>query len=176
MAYTVAQIIAIAKVSQYLAQNDVAKGRLFGPRKIPLSPKILYAERKAVEWLYGLDPTNSTLTLTANYLYSLCRGYNLKAANIVNGGSGGGVSPVSPSSAPSRLDFLVSTSSFLPTGTTSFTFPATWKGFNLAFNRDNLPQSQVQSETTSFLWDRTTAQFSCSPALIAGELIALIPT
>lgn len=37
----------------------------------------------------------ASLTLTANYLYSLCRGYNLRAQAIVNGG-GGSVSPINP--------------------------------------------------------------------------------
>lgn len=94
MPLTVPQIINIAKISQYLAAQDVAKGSLFGTRITPDTPKILYMERKAVEWLYDLDPTNTSLTGTANYLYSLCRGYNLAAAYI--SGSGGGVTPVTP--------------------------------------------------------------------------------
>jgi len=94
---TVSQIINIAKISEYLSQVDVAKGVLYGQRVTPLTPKILYTERTAVEWMYNLDPANSTLTLTANYLYSLCRGYNLRAQYILNNGSGGGgVSPVVP--------------------------------------------------------------------------------
>ncbi len=94
---TTLQIINIAKISQFLAATDVAKGVLFGPRVTPDTPKVLFMERKAVEWLYLLDPTNSTLTLTANYLYSLCRGYNLRALYILNnGGSGGGISPIVP--------------------------------------------------------------------------------
>ena len=111
MPLTTLQIINIAKVSQYLAQNDVAKGNLFSPRKIPITPQILYAERKAVEWLYNLDPTNSTLTLTGNYLYSLCRGYNLQAQNIINTGGGGSVSPVTPT-APNIFPLYLKSSDF----------------------------------------------------------------
>lgn len=146
MSYTVAQIINIAKVSQYLAQNDVAKGRLFGPRKIPMSPQILYAERKAVEWLYNLDPTNTTLTLTANYLYSLCRGYNLQAANIVNNGGGGSVSPISPTLPPPLpYQFEVDSNSFIATGATSKVFPAAWIGRQILFIRNAIPQGTVVS-------------------------------
>jgi len=56
MPLTVLQIINIAKISQYLAAQDVAKGSLFGNRITPDTPKILYMERKAVEWLYNLTP------------------------------------------------------------------------------------------------------------------------
>ena len=38
---------------------------------------------------------SQSLIATSNYLYSLCRGYNLQAAYI--SGSGGSVSPVTPS-------------------------------------------------------------------------------
>ncbi len=99
MPLTTAQIINIAKVSEYLARVDSARGSLFGQRVSPNAAMILYMERKAVEWMYDHDPTNSTLTLTSNYLYSLCRGYNLQGANIVNGGSGGSVSPITPSTS-----------------------------------------------------------------------------
>lgn len=74
MPLTVQQIINIAKISQYLAQIDIAKGSMFGRRISPGTPLVLYNERKAVEWLYSLDPSDDSLTLTSNYLYSLCRG------------------------------------------------------------------------------------------------------
>lgn len=80
---SVPQIINIAKASLYLASVDVMKGNLYSPRVIPESAKMIYMELKAVEWMYDLDPTNSSLTETANYLYSICRGYNIAAKNIV---------------------------------------------------------------------------------------------
>lgn len=86
--FSVPQIISIAKTSLYLASLDVQKGYLYSPRVIPESPKMIYMELKAVEWMYNLDPTNSSLTQTANYLYSICRGYNLQAQAIVTGTSG----------------------------------------------------------------------------------------
>lgn len=88
MSFSVAQILNIAKTSLYLASVDVQKGNLYSPRIIPESAKMIYMELKAVEWMYNLDPTNSSLTETANYLYSLCRGYNLEAQNIISGGGG----------------------------------------------------------------------------------------
>ena len=43
---TVAEIVSIAKISQYLASNDVSKGVLYGARINPMLPKQLYIERK----------------------------------------------------------------------------------------------------------------------------------
>lgn len=173
MAYTVPQIIAIAKVSQYLAQNDVAKGRMYGPRKIPMSPQILYAERKAVEWLYDLDPTNSTLTLTANYLYSLCRGYNLKASNIVNGGGGGSISPIGPVITLAPYQFEVDINSFIATGATSKQFPSSWIGRQIIFNRNFVPQGTIVLPDGSYYsWDVATATltlFGPAPANGAAQ-------
>ncbi len=40
-------------------------------------------------------PQPASLTLTSNYLYSLCRGYNLRAQAIIGNG-GGSVSPINP--------------------------------------------------------------------------------
>jgi hypothetical protein len=89
MPLSVLQIINIAKASMYLASIDVQKGFLYSPRVIPQSAQMIYMELKAVEWMYNLDPSNSSLTETANYLYSICRGYNLEAQSIVSGGGGG---------------------------------------------------------------------------------------
>jgi hypothetical protein len=41
---------------------------------------------------------SESLVATSNYLFSLCRGYNLQAQNIINVGGGGSVSPVAPTS------------------------------------------------------------------------------
>lgn len=169
---TIAQIINIAKISQYLAQVDVAKGALYGQRVTPLTPKILYTERKAVEWLYDLDPTNSTLTLTANYLYSLCRGYNLKAQSITGGGS---VAPPVPGTAPLPKIFIVNTSSsFIQDGQSSKII-TDFIGWNLLFARNGIPQSTINTELTYYTWDKTTGLFTIVGAAVDTELFALYP-
>lgn len=173
MALSVENIIRIAKVSQYLSKIDVAKGSLFGKRIAPNTPQILYMERKAVEWLYNLDPTDETLIGTANYLYSLCRGYNLQANSITGGG--GTVSPVNPVTAPTPYDFEVDGSSFIPTGGSSKNFPSTWVGYNLLFVRNNIPQSTVNNGGSYYSWDRNTAVLTISPAAAATELFQFYP-
>jgi len=173
MAVSVANIIRIAKVSQYLSKIDVSKGSLFGRRIAPNTPQILYMERKAVEWLYNLDPTDTSLTLTANYLYSLCRGYNLKAQNITGGGS---VSPINPVTAPDPYDFTVSASSFVVTGATTKTFPQAWVGYNLLFVRNGIPQStQNVGGNSYYSWDRSTAVLIISPLAVVDESFQFYP-
>jgi len=170
---TVLDIINIAKISQYLAQVDVAKGALFGARKTPLTPKILYCERKAVEWLYDLDPTNSTLTLTANYLYSLCRGYNLQALGITGGG--GSVVPPVPANQPLPLQFIVAaTGTTFIDGQSSVTLTS-FIGYNLLFSRGGIPQSTVSSEPSYYSWNRSTGLLTISPSAILGELFQIYP-
>lgn len=86
---TIPDIIEIAKISGYLASDDVAKGSLYSPRLDPRIPIMLYMERSAVEWMYGQNPAYSTLRDTANYLYWLCGKYALRAMYILSQGGGG---------------------------------------------------------------------------------------
>jgi len=176
MALSVSDIIEIARISQYLSQDDTLKGSLFGKRVAPKTPLVLYAERKAVEWMYNLDPSDDTLRLTANYLYSLCRGYNLKAQGILNEDGGGSVSPVNPDTAPSPIQFEVSGSTLITTGATSGTISA-FIGYNLLFVRGGVPQSTVNQGggSTYYSWDRSLGLLTISPAAQAGELFQLYP-
>lgn len=179
MPFSVIQIINIAKISQYLAAADAAKGSLFGERKIPETAKILYMERKAVEWLYNLDPTNSSLTGTANYLYSLCRGYNLEAQNILNIGGGGSISPITPSGGlPEPYDFEVgvatSPTAPLANGDSSVTL-SSFIGYNVEFIRNNIPQNTTNVGNSYYGWNRVTGLFTVSPAVVTGELLRIVP-
>jgi hypothetical protein len=123
MAYTVAQIINIAKIAQYIAGNDVANGSLFGPRLIPISPRMIYMERVALEWMYDLDASDDTLTKTANYVYALCRGYNLKAQAVSINTSGVVVQAIGQTGYVYNVLYkIVGTDSDAPTaGTSVFT-------------------------------------------------------
>lgn len=176
MSLSVSDIIAIARISQYLAQDDALKGSLFGKRVAPKTPLVLYAERKAVEWMYNFDPSDDTLRLTANYLYSLCRGYNLKARGILSESGGGSVSPINPETAPSPIQFNVSGSTLLTTGSTTATISA-FQGYNLLFVRGGVPQTTVNEGggASYYSWDRDLALLTVSPAAQAGELIQLYP-
>jgi hypothetical protein len=116
--YTIPEIITIAKISGYLAANDVARGAMFSQRTNPDLPKILYMERRAVEWMYDQDPSYSTLRGSADYLYAICGKYGRLASRIMDeGGSGIVVVPTSPSNDP-RINWIRITSSDFATATT----------------------------------------------------------
>ncbi len=85
MPLSVATIIDVAKVSQYLADNAIAMGQ--EPNK--QLANILYIERKTIEWAYNFIPDNEFLTKNANYLYAMCGAYAIKALGIIGSGSGG---------------------------------------------------------------------------------------
>ena len=173
MSLTVAQILDIARLSQALATLDIAKGQAFGKRVVPETPQILYTERKAVEWMYNIDPANTSLTLTSNYLYSLCRGYNLQAQNI--SGTAGVITPVDPSQIPNPYDFVVTGSSLIPTGGNSVILPA-FIGFNVLLVRNGLPQSMLNvSGNSYFSWNKSLGLLTLSPAVYQDEQIQIYP-
>jgi hypothetical protein len=89
--YTIPEIIEIARVSGYLAQDDIAKGALYSPKPDPDLPILLYMVREAVDFQNGNDPAESTLRDTANYLFWLCGKYAARAQYIISSGGGGTV-------------------------------------------------------------------------------------
>jgi len=97
---SIQQIINIANISQYLSANKIAEGALWGARKIPTNPRIIYMENASLQWMYSVDPTNESLRLVANYVYSLCK-VNLRAWPI--SGSGGTVYPTNPNIRSCKL-------------------------------------------------------------------------
>lgn len=107
---SVTDILTIAKISQYLASNDIANGALFGKRTNPMLPIQLYIVRKSVQWRYDMEDViggnapSASLTNTANYLYKLCDRYGLYALSLVV--SGGIVPGVVPSAPIFRLPYI----------------------------------------------------------------------
>ena len=173
MPLTTANILDIAKISQYLSTIDVEKGTFFGKRVVPETPQILSNEIFAVESWYNLNPADPSLVETSNYLYSLCRGYNLQAQQI--SGTGGTITPVNPSQIPSPYNFEVSATSLVPTGATNATISA-FIGFNVLFVRNGIPQSTLNINGDSyFSWNKNLGLLTIHPAAIAGEVFQLYP-
>ena len=86
--FTVSEIIDIARLSQAFAANDIEQQGAFGGGMDLLLPQKLYTVRKDIQWMYGLDPNETTLRETANYLYALCGKYAIEAnASIAAGGA-----------------------------------------------------------------------------------------
>ena len=175
MPYTIPNIILWAKMSQPLAAIGESKKKAFqsGSVEEDLDWRI-YMTRKDVEYEYAQDPTSENLYAMGNYLYALCFPYVL-TAQFNGGGSGGQVTPVSPTGVPTPYYFIVSASSTIATGGNTLTLPPSWTGSNLAFSRGGVTQTTVNTEPTYFSYNTTTRLFECTPAAVEGELFALIP-
>lgn len=173
MAFTVPQIIEIAKYSQVFANSAASKGGIFKPVVDPLLGIKIYVIRKDVEDVYNYNPNWPGLVQTANYLYGLCGRYALAAwAVISNGGGGGSITPIPPTGTLQYLEFVVSDSSAIPTGGSQYTFdtiPYDYRGFELIFNRGNIPQGRLDNGNTYFTWNSLSGAFQCFPAATVDE-------
>lgn len=172
---TVPEIIDIAKASQFLAANDIARKGVFFGGIDPKLPRKIYMARKNVEYVYDLDSSDSTLPATSSYLLALCGGvYGLRARHMTGGG--GSVSPVGPppSTLPQPYYFIVSPTSFIPGGSGSVVIDD-FAGYNVMFVRGVVPQSQVNNGASYFSWNRTTKLFQMFPDAVDGEELIIMP-
>ncbi len=73
---TISEILTVAKVSQYLASQDIANGIAFKGGNIENNiPRIIYMERIGIQKRFDLNPNDPTLRDTANYLFALLGKY-----------------------------------------------------------------------------------------------------
>lgn len=175
---TIAQVIQRGRLSIPLSANYNAKQELFSPAlAAPNSPILIAMVTQALEWMNDRTEiyTQSDLLQVADYLIWLTGKFGLQASQITGGG--GSVTPITPGGgglAPNRIDFVVGNDSFMVDGDSGITI-SSFIGFNLEFDRNGVPQSMVQTELTHFTWSRSTGEFTCTPELSLGEVIALIP-
>ena len=176
MSLTALQIVSIAKISQYLAENDIEKKGLYGGGMDLELPTKLYCVRENVEWMCNQNQLDDTLFATSTYLYALCGKYGIQAQYIV--GTGGSIAPpISPSVVtPVPIEFLVSASSTMVNGQSTLVIP-NYINYNLLFLRNNIPQSSVNLNDGSayFSWDKITGTFTCYGAAVTGDLFQLYP-
>lgn len=173
---SISDIIEIGDVSVYLSSNDNSRGALFGKRlSSPYSTIEIAAFTDALRWGYEGDSTDDTLRETANYCLWCYGMYGQQAQYIISGSGGGSVVPAT-STRPQRLDFIVSSTSVIPTGGTGLTI-SNFIGWNLMFSRGGIEQSTVDVGDGSswFSWDRDTGTFGCTPAAAATEQFILTP-
>lgn len=157
---TIAEIIDIYPKAQYLATKDIQKRGLDGGGVDVTLPQKIYNIGKSVQRIYDDDPTDTTLTQTANFLYALCGKYGLQA-QVISQNAGHIAAITTTSSLPLPLDFIISGSSIIATGETSKTFTS-FIGYNLSFDRGGQPQYTTDpgDGSTYFSWNRTTGEFA----------------
>jgi hypothetical protein len=181
------EIIEIGRVSTYLSANYVGKGSLYGGTVIEPTPPIQIAMvTDALSWGdAGGAESSESLISTANYLYWLTGMFQLQSQNIISGPGGGSVVPTpSGGSLPNPYDFevpaTVTSDAPLADGDSTVTLDGTngtrdYRGYNIVFNRNNVPQSVVNQGGSYYSWNRTTGQFTASPAAVLTEIFTLIP-
>lgn len=152
MSLTVLQKINIAKLSLTYASVDILQSGLNGGGIDLNLPRKLYCIRKNVEWLYNLSNSDSTLTATGNYLMSLCGKYSLAANNNI-GGSGGTVSPVTPSTPSGIYPFIITSANFQPDGVSYNN--AEIVGSNLTIFVNEYAQQWLLASPTTFNYTST---------------------
>lgn len=175
---TIQETIDYADLAIGYCANDNASGVLWGKRLTsPSSPITQTIVRDALEWaLDGGAYSDESLREMANYLWWLISPYGITAQYVISNTSGGGSVVPTPSTRPLPLDFIVSSTSAVPIGSTGISIPA-YAGWNLNFSRGGIEQNttDVGDGSSFYSWDRNTAIFSCSPAAQAGELFRLSP-
>lgn len=173
MPYLTQDILDWAAASQPLAFHGEIKKQALrnGAFDLDLHMKIK-TERASLQWQYDQDTTDADGILygQGNYVYALCFPYIFEAMNAVGGGQV--VVPGSGLGTVGRVDFIVSASSYLPTGTASYNL-SDFIGREIDFIRGGISQSTVSSESSYITWDKSTAYLTISPALNEGELITI---
>lgn len=190
MAYTTDDIILWGQISQPFAAIGEAKKRAtLGSAIDPDLHIKLYVERKTVEW-YNNQATVDTDILyeISNWLFALEGVYGLKA-QFVDGGSGGQVVPITPSttSIPDPLDWEVAATATgvapLANGQSSVTLNGTagmpdLRGYNINFSRGGVTQNTTSlgDGSTYYSWNRSTGLFQLfGGAAQTGELMRIMP-
>ena len=168
---TVAQIMDIWPIAQYLAANDIQNRRNNSGAVDITLPQKIYSIGTSVQRTYDADSTDDTLPLTARFLYALCGKYGLQASVVMQ--TSGTVSPVTPNVPTVPYQFNVAASGNLINEGESSVIITSFIGFNLLFVRNGITQSTVNTEPSYYSWNKGTGLFTISPGAILGELFQI---
>jgi len=170
---TTASIVSIYPVAQYLATIDINKRGLYGGGVDLQLPEKIRNIGMSVERIYNDDPTDTTLTSTANYLYALMGKYGMQA-QAVTGIAGSVAGIISNVQSPLPLDFEVTASSIIADGENTKTFTA-FIGCNIEFTRGGITQNTTNIGGSYYTWNKVTGEFFCYPNASLTELFRIVP-
>jgi len=170
---TIASIVSIYPVAQYLATIDIQKKGLYGGGVDLQLPEKIRNIGMSVERVYNDDPTDATLTTTANYLYALMGKYGMQA-QAVTGIAGSVAGIISNVQSPLPLDFEVTASSIIADGENTKTFTA-FIGCNIEFTRGGITQNTTNIGGSYYTWNKVTGEFFCYPNASLTELFRIVP-
>lgn len=170
---TTASIVSIYPVAQYLATIDINKRGLYGGGVDLQLPEKIRNIGMSVERVYNDDPTDTSLTTTANYLYALMGKYGMQA-QAVTGIAGSVAGIISNVQSPLPLDFEVTVSSIISDGENTKTFTA-FIGCNIEFTRGGITQNTTNIGGSYYTWNKVTGEFFCYPNASITELFRIVP-
>ena len=123
-------VINIAIISQYKAQAAIDGSGFYNGQSLDKRlPRLLYIERKALQWAYNRNNADPTLYNTKKYVYSLCAPFSQEALTILNNQTA--AKPVI--SGPASYSILVGQSATFTVSVVSF-IP-----YTVQWYRNNLP-------------------------------------
>lgn len=189
---TIANTIAVAKVTSVLASEEISKGNLYPnvARTEERYPLMITTEYMVLEGVYSRVPNYSGLQVYSDYVYDLCAPFLAISQAIVDGGGGGSIIPVTPTlPAVNSIDWIVSGSASgtapLATGNTTVTFDGTGgmpdlRGYNMDFFRGGILQYTTNpgDGSTYYSWNRITGVFTLlgtTPSANTGEPMRISP-
>lgn len=178
---TVARILELAPTCSRLAEDHRFKRAMFKgtPKSSQNQGTLIYIYWKILNYFYERDNDYDGLRAPADYLWELCQKWAFKAANIVDGGGGGTVAPVTPSagSLPNPLDFIVDATSTPMLAGASSVVLSQFIGYDVEFYRGGQPQYTTNpgDGTSYYSWNRVNGTFFISPAANLGEPFRIVP-
>jgi hypothetical protein len=185
MPLTVPQQISIGALCSVYTSNELSSGKRHGGVLDVGLPVQIYAVNQGLKWLYEYDPTNSDLVIIGNHLISICR-QQFRAQAVLSLNNGGTIAPIVPNATPpSALDFIVSATSFIPTGGRTVYIPQ-FIGYSVNLSRGNTIQHTTPPENygTYYRWNIVTGYlelFNSDPldltngAATLGEPFRIMP-
>ena len=162
MALTPANIISLAKITQYLSLCDISSRVALQGGDLDITyPQLIYMERRSIEYQYNFWPANPGLNAALAYLYNLLGRYLFQAQQILGTGSGVIVIPGSGAGASltaQQLQFEVGeTGALLIAGQTVLVLPyANVVGGSLSISLAGNILPEGRNDQLSYTIDYTT--------------------
>lgn len=164
---SISEIVSVYPIAQYLAATDIARKGLYARGITVLLPQKIRNIGDSVQRIFDYDPNDTTLPLTANYLWTLCGIYGQQALSVIQ--QAGSIASITAPSAPAQLNFVVAASgTTLIDGQISTTLTA-FIGFNLVVVKNGTSLTQITTAPVYYTWNKTSGLFTVVPAAFTGD-------
>ena len=164
---TVAEKIDIGKTSAYLVGEELDNGDIHSDILNEKQRILLRIVTDTIETQYNIDPSDSTLEKTSNYLLRLCKFKDKAQEDIASGGSGS--IPTTPPSTLNQLNFTVAASGTTLIDGQSSTTISEFIGFNIVVVKNGTGLTQNITAPVRYTWVKSTGLLTVVPAAFLGD-------